>query len=430
MYISSQFPKLWPYIIKSLNEKVSKKMIFTFGIFSLIHYPIIYLIGSPIGKPHWVEIFLRVSIILICIPLCFVYHWPKKFNSFIRVYWFFCITYSLPFFATYMFIDYKGLQPWSTKLTVALLWLVLVTSWGQFLLSILIGTFIAALLHYSLFNFSFYESHISYSDVLNSFWIVIVAGVFSLRQETLTQEKQKALKSMAAAIAHEMRTPLSSVTHMAIGLKKHMPALIRSQYFAEQAKQPVEIIPENQLELLQEITHDLQEVARSAFTVIDMLLMNLQETPAQSTFEDCSLARCIKTALREYSLTPKEKSLISVKIESDFYFRGNSHLFKHVIFNLLKNSLYYIKAARKGEIIIWIEKGETVNKLCFKDTGKGIPKEILPHIFDQFYSQTKYGAGIGLAFCQMVMRKMGGDIQCDSVAGEFTQFTLSFPAAR
>jgi signal transduction histidine kinase len=99
---------------------------------------------------------------------------------------------------------------------------------------------------------------------------------------------------------------------------------------------------------------------------------------------------------------------------NDFEVKANPDLLKHVLFNLLKNALYYIKAARKGEILIWAEKGDPTTNYILK-TRKGISKQILPYIFNQFYSRTDYGTGVGLAFCRNVMQQLGGNIICESV---------------
>ena len=114
-------------------------------------------------------------------------------------------------------------------------------------------------------------------------------------------------------------------------------------------------------------------------------------------------------------------------MEDDFKFMGDELLMIHIIFNLLKNALYYIADASKGKISIILERGEEVNKLYFKDTGTGISQEILPHIFDHFFSKTENGTGIGLSFCKMAMERINGEISCFSKEGEFTEFLLTFP---
>jgi signal transduction histidine kinase len=68
-----------------------------------------------------------------------------------------------------------------------------------------------------------------------------------------------------------------------------------------------------------------------------------------------------------------------------------------------------------------------MNKLIFKDTGKGIAKEIIPNLFEPFFSRRHHGTGIGLAFCARIMEAHGGTISCDSIEGEYVTFEMTFP---
>ena len=83
--------------------------------------------------------------------------------------------------------------------------------------------------------------------------------------------------------------------------------------------------------------------------------------------------------------------------------------------------------ARKGEITIWTKKNGKYNELHFRDTGKGISKDVLPKLFTLFFTTSENGAGLGLAFCKMVMISFGGNISCDSQEGAYTEFVLKFP---
>jgi two-component system CAI-1 autoinducer sensor kinase/phosphatase CqsS len=105
------------------------------------------------------------------------------------------------------------------------------------------------------------------------------------------------------------------------------------------------------------------------------------------------------------------------------------------VFNLLKNALRHIAKAGKGEIFIRLEARPEGGRLVFKDTGPGIPPQVLPHIFTRFYSWSfghddGSGAGIGLAYCRSAMQAFGGNIVCRSTLGEFSEFVLTFPAVR
>ena len=60
------------------------------------------------------------------------------------------------------------------------------------------------------------------------------------------------------------------------------------------------------------------------------------------------------------------------------------------------------------------------------DNGRGIPEEILEHIFTPFFTTRKGGSGIGLSLARQVMQMHNGSIQVSSREGEFTTFTLVF----
>ncbi|NJN53056.1 MAG: HAMP domain-containing histidine kinase [Gammaproteobacteria bacterium] len=95
----------------------------------------------------------------------------------------------------------------------------------------------------------------------------------------------------------------------------------------------------------------------------------------------------------------------------------------------MRNGLYYVKKAGRGGIDIRLSRGKEFNQLIFEDTGTGIPPQYIDRIFERFFttSETGHGAGIGLSFCKLTMRGIGGDIRCESVFGMYTRFTLDFP---
>jgi signal transduction histidine kinase len=69
------------------------------------------------------------------------------------------------------------------------------------------------------------------------------------------------------------------------------------------------------------------------------------------------------------------------------------------------------------------------NQLRVTDTGAGIAHDVLPHVFDPFYSTRQGGGtGMGLAFCQRVITAFGGKIECESKPGQYTRFSLLFPS--
>ena len=205
------------------------------------------------------------------------------------------------------------------------------------------------------------------------------------------------LKSLAGSIAHETRNPLSAI------------------------KGCCDIIKDN-LTQAQELLDLISISSSRGLSMIDMILQNIRDEEIDKTkFLNLSIASVVESAIKEYAFEGKgQNELVNVDLENDFIFKGDEALMIFVLFNLLKNSLYY-----KAKINIWLDD----NKKClyFKDNGIGIPSDKLNSIFDSFFtSNKKGGTGLGLPFCKRVMLAFGGDISCKSIEGEGVEFCLSF----
>ncbi len=110
---------------------------------------------------------------------------------------------------------------------------------------------------------------------------------------------------------------------------------------------------------------------------------------------------------------------------------------QQVLLNLLTNARQAMP--RGGQILIRIGHDPAANTvdLTVRDTGAGIPAEILPRIFDRYFttkqgpdSSGKGGTGVGLATCREIIDAHQGKIRVESTIGVGTAFTLKLPAAK
>ncbi|MBW8309727.1 MAG: HAMP domain-containing histidine kinase [Candidatus Paracaedibacteraceae bacterium] len=397
----------------------------TFGFFGVINYPVGYYILHLLGADE--SIVARLSATLMCLPLIFTRHWPMQLKKYLNLYWFVTLLYCLPIFATYTLLKNQLSNEWLLNFSIGLFILFLLVDYVLLIILYVLGIILGFLLSVLNGHDIIFQEGLPTNFIYIYLAMIIIGCIFSRNKEVLEKERLQTMKLVAGTIAHEMRTPLAAIETAAEGLQMYLPNLIYTQKIAQEEGRAQPPINKKKLQLLAEIPDELKGTARSAFTFIDMLLMNLKEDLPETIGGKYSISHCVQTSLHDYSLRDEDKELIQVKIDHDFEFYGHPLIFKHVLFNLLKNALYYLKAANKGKITIWTETGDKVNKLYFEDTGQGISKEHLPYIFDQFFARTAFGSGIGLAFCKMVMTKLGGDITCDSIEGEYTRFTLTFP---
>ena len=243
-------------------------------------------------------------------------------------------------------------------------------------------------------------------------------------------DRLKVMQSLSANIAHEMRTPLSGVRASMDGVENYLPHLVEV-YRSALRENPdgVPVIREDHLQLLEKTPERITLMVDQANSVIDMLLMNLRDnTVDKRQFGIYSAADCIQQAVDRYPFRRGERDMVKLELEQDFYFRGIDSMFIYVVFNLLKNALYSINSALKGEVTITLKPGKGANSILFRDTGEGIAPDVLAKIFDEFFSMREEGTGVGLAFCRRTMRSFDGDIACDSELGVYAEFAISLPA--
>ena len=113
-------------------------------------------------------------------------------------------------------------------------------------------------------------------------------------------------------------------------------------------------------------------------------------------------------------------------------FFGDELLMRRLFLNLCDNALKY---TARGQIALSLKKTGTQIDLAIDDTGKGIPAEDLPHVFDRFYRVDKArtrgtgGSGLGLAICKWIVAAHQGEINIASTPGRGTTVHVSFPAS-
>jgi signal transduction histidine kinase len=396
----------------------------TFGIFGVINYPLGYYMLYLMGATE--SVMARGFATLLSFPLIFTEYWPKKLKKYLNLYWFLTLLYCLPVFGSYTLLKNQLSNEWILNFSVGLFILFLIVDYVLFIILYLLGI----VLGYLIFIMTGQELLLQQGFPINFIYIytafIILGCIFSRNKEMLEHNRIQTLKSLAGAVAHEMRTPLFTLSSIGYYLKDIIPSLLKDHKKLPQAQQD-KTFTEKQIGEISKTSADIDKVTRQAFSFIDVMLMNLREDFRDSAIEDCSIKKCVEEALREYPFGGDDRSIVTFQCDSDFEFKGNPLLIKHIFFNLLKNSIYYVKAANKGDITIKTSIVDERHFLSFKDTGAGIEPRILSRIFDKFYSRTKYGAGIGLAFCKAVMKGLGGDITCTSQYGEYTEFILIFP---
>jgi len=243
----------------------------------------------------------------------------------------------------------------------------------------------------------------------------------SINNALIEYETQNTLLSLGSSIAHEVRNPLAAIS-MALNQ-------IKSFVHVKMEESGVVLNSEIVGMIHKMIDTSFNSIKR-ANNIIDITLDNIKgKEPDPANFTFLKASEIITNAANEYGYQDeKQKEKIILNIEDDFTFKGDETLVIYVLFNLIKNALYYLNEYPNSVITITSETGSDYNKIYVKDTGPGIPAGKIDYIFVSFVtSGKKGGTGLGLSFCKKTMSFFGGNITCKSVEKEFTEFTLTFP---
>jgi len=398
------------------------------GFILFIGFPLSWYLWTEWYPQAWESFSLSMSGCLLGLGLLLLPYWPTRLKQYVPVYWFITLMYGLSFFFAYFFLMSQAsvISALSLLCSVFLLQLLLMDLPGL-LLFLIPGWLLAFVVHYVNSTFIYFgEEHV---EMLIIVTLVVIAATALNRKTTLLQQQR--LAGMAAAagmIAHELRTPLLGIKSGAQAMAQHTPQLLSAWQIAKDKGLLDNPSRESRMRQVGEINQRIINESDYANTIIDMLLIKAGHDNAlkNCVLETCSMADCLSVTMARYPFkTQQHKDLVSW--QGDFTFTGSKLLMQHVLFNLLKNALYAIEAAQKGDISIWVASGERGNILYVRDTALGMSAKQVAKLFNHFYSTTFMGTGLGLSFCKMVMNRFGGDIYCEAEEGQYTQFMMMFP---
>ena len=364
------------------------------------------------------DLLLRSVALVLYLGLAFKEQWPEHLKRHYIGYSYFVILTCLPCFTVYIALQRGGGMPAISNSFIILSFLVLVTDWRNTLAMLAVGTAVAASFYYVTSPAP--RIPLDLIAQLPAYALIVIGGnLFKFSTEQIDAERKlRATQALAGSIAHEMRNPLSQIRYNLDRMQQALPQ--------PSTKPEPQTLSVNQVDALYRHLSESEIAVTRGLQVIAMTLDEVSAKPLDSaSFSFLSAADASRKAVREYGYENElDRDRIRVEVVEDFSFRGDETAYLFVLFNLIKNALYYLPLREDGRVTITIERQE----VRVHDNGPGVPPDVLARMFEPFRSAGKSGGtGLGLAYCQRVMRAFGGQISCQSVLGEYTQFTMRLP---
>ena len=230
-------------------------------------------------------------------------------------------------------------------------------------------------------------------------------------QARLQAERLATVGTMAARMAHEVRNPLGSITLNLDLVGKEIAELAEdSRHSAEEGRLLVEEI-RSEIHRIKHVIDDYLQFARPRAPQRQPLAVNalLEQRLAfmLGSFEQA------RVKLR----TEFDPALGAVHIDVDQIWEA--------VLNLIQNSLEAMPDG--GELFVSTRRADKYALIGVTDTGGGINPEQVAVVFRPFMTTKKQGTGLGLTLVQQIALEHGGHVDCDSIEGRGSTFTIFLP---
>jgi PAS domain S-box-containing protein len=235
----------------------------------------------------------------------------------------------------------------------------------------------------------------------------------STAAQLIQSSKLATLGEMATSVAHELNQPLNVIRMAAANTRRQVSDGIGSPEYLNAKLLRIE-----------------EQTARAAVIIDHMRMFGREATELPELIDPR------KVVMNALDLMGEQLRLAEVEVVTEFpehcaRVSGHPIQVEQVILNLLTNARDAV-TEREGEakIILRVFEGDNVVHITAQDTGGGIPADVLPRIFEPFYTTKEMGrgTGLGLSVSYGIVRDMKGTIAAENI-GDGARLTITLPMA-
>ena len=247
-----------------------------------------------------------------------------------------------------------------------------------------------------------------------------------------TMKEVEAVKLKERELAVE-KTSLERVNHLKTGLMRTVSHEMRTPLavmmgFAELSAEDLRKSQDNEKCAIAESLDVIAAEARRMTILLEELSAPMFLREFSMDKREISVENVIRKIAGLYEKVLERKNVnLRLELQDNLpTVYGNDYELRQVMFNLLRNA---DKHTKNGEIIVSGESREETGELVVtvKDTGAGIPQDLLPRLFTRGVSGEKGGMGFGLAICRDIIEAAGGRIGIGSEPGAGTKVWFTIP---
>jgi two-component system sporulation sensor kinase B len=216
-------------------------------------------------------------------------------------------------------------------------------------------------------------------------------------------EKLKTTGQLAAAVAHEIRNPLTVV-------KGLLQFYEKDNSFSKEGKFHLSLM----IDELKTAEHVLSQF---------LTIAKPDEDQKMETVEVQNALQSVTGLLMSYGVY--HQNMIDLQVDEDLYIAANIIEFKQLFMNLVKNAIEV--SSKDDSVVIRAERKNKEIEIKVIDAGFGMSEEQVQLLGTPFYSLKSKGTGLGLMICFNIVEKYKGTIQFQSAVNQGTTVTVRFP---
>ena len=225
----------------------------------------------------------------------------------------------------------------------------------------------------------------------------------SYYEELQQSERLKTTGQMAAAVAHEIRNPLTVVNGFLQFYEK-------DNSFSDDVKSNLSLM--------------IEELNTAEYVITQFLtIAKPDENQKMETVDVRKALQSVTDLLMSYGVYHQNK--IDLQVEEKIYITANAIEFRQLFINLVKNAIEV--STKDDSVVIMAERKKKEIEIKIIDTGFGMSEEEVNSLGTPFYSLKSKGTGLGLMICFNIVEKYNGTIQFQSEVDQGTTVTVRFP---
>lgn len=220
-------------------------------------------------------------------------------------------------------------------------------------------------------------------------------------------------KSFVANVSHELKTPMTTIGGFIDGILDGT------------------IEPEKQRYYLNIVSDEVRRLSRLVQSMLSMAKLESGEFVLKPELFDFRELLCTIVISQEQRIESQKLNITGLDEIQSISVNADRDLIHQVIYNLVDNAIKFTDES--GTIDFKVKKDSKRLVFTITNTGKGIPENELPYVFDRFYkvdksrSAVKNSTGLGLYIVKTILKAHGGSITVSSRENSFTSFSVTLP---